>query len=159
MEMNIPKHLLDPTCEVSVNVLDNSNTPSGSSSKRTLGSISASPAGKRVKLNIPSPTHITTASGTGKGLAGKALWKTGPKQTPRSAAGPASAISPDYLQSLSAVKQKKMVEFDNILESGAKETCKESIKASLAALGLSVNDELLEKPEQLGKDSFFCATD
>ena len=102
MEMNIPEHLLNPTCEVSVNVLDNSNTPSGSSSKRTLGSISASPAGKCVKLNVPSPTHITTASGAGKGLAGKALGKTGPKQsltfqTPRSVAGPAPAISPDYL--------------------------------------------------------------
>ena len=76
-------------------------------------------------------------------------------QAPRSAATPALAISPDYLRSLSAVKQKKMVELDNILDSGAKETCKESIKASLTVLGLSVNDELLDNPEQLLKDSFF----
>ena len=48
-----------------------------------------------------------------------------------------------------------MVELDNILESGAKETCKESIKASLTALGLSVDEELLDNPEQLLKDSFF----
>ena len=48
-----------------------------------------------------------------------------------------------------------MVELDNILDSGAKETCKESIKASLTALGLSVDDKLLDNPEQLPKDSFF----
>ena len=68
---------------------------------------------------------------------------------------PAPSISPDYLRSLSAVKQQKMVELDNILESGAKETCKESIKASLQALGLAVDEELLDNPEQLLKDSFF----
>ena len=96
-------------------------------------------------------------------MVGKSLGKAGTKQSltfqaPRSAATPALSISPDYLRSLSAVKQKKRVELDNILDSGAKETCKESIKASLTALGLSVNDKLLDNPEQLLKD-FLCAAD
>ena len=77
--MNIPEHLLNPTREVSVKESDNTNTPSGSSSKRTLGSISASPSGKHVKFNVLSPTCITTASGAGKGLSGKALGKPGPR--------------------------------------------------------------------------------
>ena len=157
MDMSIPEHLLNPASEVSVKDSDSTNTQSTSSSKRTL-SISASPARKHVKLQVPSPTHTSTPSGAGKGMVGKGGSKQSLTfQPPRSAAAPAPSISPDYLRSLSAVKQKKMVELDNILESGAKETCKESIKASLTALGLSVDEELLDNPEQLPKDSLFSS--
>ena len=159
MDMNIPDHLLNPTGQVSIKDLENTITPSGYSSKRTFGPISSSPAGKHVKLQVPSPTCISTPTGAGKGMPAKSFGKGGNKQSlsfqaPRSVTAPAPSISPDYLRSLSAVKQQRMVELDNILESGAKETCKESIKVSLQALGLAVDEELLDNPEQLPKDSF-----
>ena len=152
MDMNIPDHLLNPTGQVSIKDLENTITPSGYSSKRTFGPISSSPAGKHVKLQVLSPTHISTPTVAGKGMPAKSLGKGGSKQSlsfqaPRSVTPSAPSISPDYLRSLSAVKQQKVVELDNILESGAKETCKESIKASLQALGLAVDEELLDNPE------------
>ena len=101
-----------------------------------MGPISASSGGKCVKLQVLSPTHISTPSGAGKGMAGKSLGKAGTKQSltfqaPRSAATPAPAISPDYLRSLSAVKQKKMVELDNILDSSARKPAKNPSKQAL----------------------------
>ena len=102
--MNIPDHLLNPTGQLSIKDSENTITPSaGSSSKRTFGPISSSPAGKHVKLQVLSPTHISTPTGAGKGMPAKSLGKGGSKeslsfQAPRSATAPASSISPDYLE-------------------------------------------------------------
>ena len=81
MDMSIPDNLLNPTSEVSIKDSDNTNTQSGSSSKRTLGPISASPGGKCVKLQVPSPTCISTPSGAGKEIVGKSLGKGESKQS------------------------------------------------------------------------------
>ena len=69
---------------------------------------------------------------------------------------PAPSISPDYLRSLSAVKQQK----DGRTRQYIREWCqgkhvKNPSKQALQALGLAVDEELLDNPEQLLKDSFF----
>ena len=82
MDMNIPDHLLNPTGQVSIKDSENTITPSaGSSSKRTFGPISSSPAEKCVELQVPSPSHISTPTGAGKGMPAKSHGKGGSKQS------------------------------------------------------------------------------
>ena len=70
MDMNIPDHLLNPTGQVSIKDSENTITPSaGSSSKRTFGPISSSPAEKCVELQVPSPTSYLYSNWSWQGNA------------------------------------------------------------------------------------------